>query len=97
MAYRSKSPPTLLLNDDDFGNTDSEGASSQETEKGSPNNNNFNTIDENLNDLLKTVSNIDDKQIVAEKEIAERERGWFSRMSKRYKEYIYIFFFMASI
>ena len=28
MAYRSKSPPTLLLNDDDFGNTDSEGASS---------------------------------------------------------------------
>lgn len=63
MAYRSKSPPTLLLNDDDFGNTDSEGASSQETEKGSPNNNNLNTIDENLNDLLKTVSNIDDKQI----------------------------------
>lgn len=62
MAYRSKRPTTLLLNDD-FGYTDSEGASSPETEKDSPNNNNLNTIDENLNDLLKTVSNIDDKQI----------------------------------
>ena len=47
--------------------------------------------------LYAGIVDIDDKQIVAEKEIAERERGWFSRMSKRYKEYIYIFFFMASI
>ena len=44
--------------------------------------------------LYAGIVDIDDKQIVAEKEIAERERGWFSRMSKRYKEYFFFFIWL---
>ena len=66
MAYRSNSPPTLSWLNDDFGNTDSEGASSQDTSD-SPNNKTAHVYHETLNDILTTVTNIVGDEQIEEK------------------------------